>query len=65
MFKLKPELVAEKKELILNDDKWKEIIERIDIVGPYLNIYFKSNIFNKQILLFDKNSHLYKKTRKP
>lgn len=63
MFKLMPELVVEKKELILNDDKWKQIIERIDIVGPYLNIYFKSNIFNKQILLFDKNSHVYQKNK--
>ncbi len=59
MFKFKPEILTEKKNLILNDDKWKEIIDKVNIVGPYLNIFFNSNIFNTEVLFFNQNYGVY------
>ncbi len=64
MFKVEPKVLMEKKDLILNDKKWKQIVEKINIVGPYLNIYFKTNIFNTKVLSFQENFGVYPKNEK-
>jgi arginyl-tRNA synthetase len=64
IFKVKSEILNKKKDLILNDKKWSKIIEEIKIVGPYLNIYFKKEIFNTKVLLFDENYGDYPKNEK-
>lgn len=55
MFKVKEDLITKKKNLLLNDSRWSKIIKKIDIVGPYFNIFFNDNVFNTKVLAFSDN----------